>query len=261
MSKPKELYRFVEGATVWTVTSADTAEVYNAETYTPITLGRTEAEVKNELSRANIEVSVDLGNAMAKRWLKTVIDDVVTLTVFAKDGVDVAVVWKGRLAAVKADMLAITLVFESVFTSLRRPGLRLKYQKSCPHTLYGRGCNLDKAAWEVTGPVSSVSGTTVVMPIAATYANGHFTAGMIKSSDGVYRFITGHTGDTLTLIRALDQLSEDFITFGAGGFSAQIYPGCNRTKEACKDKFNNILNMGGFPFIPNKNPFTGGSIV
>lgn len=269
MSKPKELYRFVEGSTVWTVTSADTAEVHNSETYLPITIGRNEAESKNDISRANIEVSVDLDNAMGLRWLKSIIEEVVTLTIFSKDGADVSVVWKGRLASVKPDMSAITLVFESIFTSLRRPGLRAKYQRSCPHVLYGRGCNLDKDDFAVSSAITAVSGATVTATAAALQPDGWYNGGMIQGPDGALRFVLAHVGSTLTLIRSLDSVTEGFANSGYGngyglfygGLAVNIYPGCDRTKETCDSKFNNLLNMGGFPFIPLKNPFGGSSIV
>lgn len=269
MSKPKELYRFVEGSSVWTVTSGDSSEVYNGETYIPVTIGRSEAESKNELSRANLQITVDLDNAMGRRWLKNILDEVVSLTLFSKDGADVAVIWKGRLSSVKPEEIAITLVFESIFTSLRRPGLRAKYQRSCPHALYGRGCFLNKEDWAVTDVVTNVAGATVVMPIAATYPTGYFTSGMIEAPDGTLRFIINHVGDTLTLIRALDPLTAAFAEAGYGlsygeyfgGVKARIFPGCDRTKETCDSKFNNLLNMGGFPYIPIKNPFSGSSIV
>lgn len=269
MSKPKELYRFVEGSSIWTVTSADSSEVYNGETYVPVTIGRSEAESKNELSRANIQITVDLDNEMGRRWLRNVLDEVVSLTVFSKDGAEVSVVWKGRLSSVRPEETAITLIFESIFTSLRRPGLRAKYQRSCPHALYGRGCFLNKNDWAITGAVTNVSGNDVVIPVADTYPDGHFTAGMIEAPDGTLRFIVAHTGNSFRLIRPLDPLSEDFSRSGYGlgygefygALTVRFFPGCDRTKETCLNKFNNIDNMGGFPFIPIKNPFSGSSIV
>lgn len=271
MSKPKDLFRFVEGSNVWTYTSADADEVYNSETYTSITLGRDEIESKNELSKANLNVTVSLDNAMGQRWLKQVLDTVVTLTVFTKD-VDTGtttVSWKGRLTSVKPDMTAITLVFESVFTSLRRPGLRARYQRSCRHCLYATGCNLNKNDWAVTGHVTAVDGAVITMPEAANYVDGYFNAGMIEAPDGTLRFIIKHVGTQLTLIRQLDQLNDAFFKAGYGlsyggtygGLAARIFPGCDRTKESCLSKFNNILNYGGFAFIPTKNPFSGSSIV
>jgi GH24 family phage-related lysozyme (muramidase) len=83
------------------------------------------------------------------------------------------------------------------------------------------------------------------------------------------RFITNHSGSTLTLIRQLDSLSEAFAKqgygqgygYGYGGLVARIFPGCDRTTQTCKDKFDNLNNNGAFPFIPLKNPMSGSSIV
>lgn len=269
MSKPKELYRFVEGALVWTVTSSDSDETHAGEVYTSSAIGRDEAESKNELSRANLTVSVSIDDPMGRRWLKTIIDSVVSLTIFSKEDSSVSVVWKGRLSAVKPEATNIKLVFESIFTSLRRPGLRQRYQRSCPHVLYGRGCNLNKDDWAVSGQVVAIDGVTVYMPIAATYESGYFTSGMIEAPNGTLRFITAHSGGYLTLIRQLDDLTEQFLQSGYGynygnhygALVVRIFPGCDRSKETCNDKFSNLDNNGSFPFIPSKNPMGGSSIV
>lgn len=273
----KELYRFVEGSKIWTFTSADSDEIYNAgegdETYISATIGRNEAESKNELSRANLEVSFDIDNQMARRWLRQIVDSVVTLTIFSKnlETTSAVVVWKGRLTSVKPDVTSITLVFESIFTSLRRAGLRKRYQRSCPHVLYGRGCLLNKEDFKTDGKLTAISadGITLTVPEVASFPNGWFTAGMVEAPDGTLRFVTNHSGATLTLIRAVDSLSEAFanagygLNYGAfyGGVAVKIYPGCDRSKETCSGKFENLNNYGGFPFIPLKNPFSGSSIV
>jgi uncharacterized phage protein (TIGR02218 family) len=261
LSKPRELYRFVEGATVWTLTSSDTSVTYNSETYTPEAISRTEAESKNELSKSNIQIKMDLDNVMARRWLTENVDAVVSLTLFSQDDGTTIVRWKGRLTSIKPESSTITLIFESIFTSLRRPGLRLKFQRTCPHTHYGRGCNLNKEDWDVSGTVSAVSETTVVMAVAGGYANGYFTAGMIEAPDGTLRFITNHVGTTLTLIRKVQSILDTFASVGPGVMSLRIFPGCDRTKETCSAKFNNLPNNGSCPFIPLKNPFSGSSIV
>lgn len=261
MSKPQELYRFVEGSTVWTLTSADTSIVHNAETYTPEAISRTEAESKSELAKSNVQLKISIDNVMARRWLTEKVDSIVSLTIFQKDGASVIALWKGRLTSLKPDSGTISLVFESIFTSLRRPGLRKKFQRTCPHMHYGRGCNLNKEDWDISGTVSAISETTVVMGVASGYADGHFTAGMVEAPDGTLRFITGHTGSTLTLIRKVQSIIDTFASVGPGAMTLRIFPGCDRTKETCYSKFNNLPNNGACPFIPLKNPFSGSSIV
>lgn len=256
---------------VWTLTSADSDEVFNGDTYVSTAVGRDEVQSKNELSKANLTVTVSLDNPMGRRWLRTSVDAIVGLTLFVKDMETATTVvgWKGRLASVKPTEKSIQLIFESVFTSLRRPGLRQRYQRTCPHALYGPGCNVAKEDFAVSGQVTNVDGTSVTMPVAASFPNGWFTAGMIEAPDGTMRFITAHSGSTLTLIRPLDSLSNAYANqgygqaygYGYGGLVARIFPGCDRTTQTCKTKFNNLNNNGAFPFIPFKNPFSGSSIV
>jgi hypothetical protein len=38
----------------------------------------------------------------------------------------------------------------------------------------------------------------------------------------------------------------------AQGDEFTVYPGCDKSVFACRNKFNNFLNYGGFPFIPNE---------
>lgn len=267
---PKELYKFVEGERVWTYTSADENETYNGELYESVTMGRNEIENKSQLSRANIEVSFSLDNEMARRWMRQTTEVVVSLSLFVKaDSGLVTVGWKGRLASVKPEQNAITLVFESIFTSLRRPGLRARYQRACRHVLYGRGCGLNKEDFAIPSEITAIDGITVTVPAAANYADGYFIGGMIEGPDGALRFITNHVGSTVVLIRELESLTDVFLNSGYGqkyGLAygkpgCRLFPGCPRTRDVCHERFNNLPNFGGFPFIPLRNPFDGSSIV
>lgn len=65
--------------------------------------------------------------------------------------------------------------------------------------------------------------------------------------------ITAHSGNVLTLVDGIDDL--------AVGSSVTLWPGCARTVNACADKFANLDNYGGLPFLPAKNPFSGDALV
>lgn len=260
----KELYRFVEGDSdaIYTMTSADTAEDYNGETYEPVVMGRDEVESKGEMTRENLTISFSLDNPTARKWFLSSLDFPLTVTVYSKDKATeiTEVEWKGRLASVSPKKSEIEFTFESVFTSLRRMGLRQRYQVTCPHTLYGRGCKLDKEDFAISATVSNVVNAVVTVPGAAAYADGHFTAGMFEDMNGNLRYILSHVGSTLTLIRPMNALI-DYAAENGYPISCRIFPGCSRTVDVCKARFNNLNNYGGFPFIPGKNPFGGSSIV
>lgn len=43
------------------------------------------------------------------------------------------------------------------------------------------------------------------------------------------------------------------------GDTIKIYPGCDHLIDSdCRTAFNNVINFGGFPFIPRSNPFLKG---
>jgi len=258
-----ELYRLVEGSNVWTLTSGDKEVTYNAEVYTPIPIGRSQIETVQDMAKAYLEVTIGLDDTLATRWLPSIIDKIVSLTVFSHTEDETIVIWKGRMSAVKPERSTLTLVFENVFTSLRRPGLRQRYQRTCPHVLYGRGCNLDAGDFAIATDIASVNGVLVESVEAALRPNGFFTGGMVEATDGSRRFIVSHVGATLRLIRPLESLQEEYdqSVIDMTTLNINIYPGCDRSPETCDSRFSNILNYGGFPNIPGKNPFDGEPIT
>ncbi|QJD54403.1 putative structural protein [Sphingomonas phage Eidolon] len=266
MATNTELYRFAEQATglFWTYTSGNEIVSYDAgdgaEDYKPASISRTEAEVKNEISKSNIEVQIPLTNEVAVRWMQDNGEKIVSLTIFEREkNGTVSVVWKGRLSSILPDMTAVTLKMESIFTSLRRPGLRARYQRSCRHALYGRGCTLDPADFEIDGSVSAAAGRTFTIAAAAGHSDGYFVGGMLRAGDGTLSYVTGHVGNQITVQR----LSFSLATEIAGGFpfDVKLYPGCDHSRATCNTKFANLPNYGGFDFIPVKNPLGGSSIV
>jgi uncharacterized phage protein (TIGR02218 family) len=126
------------------------------------------------------------------------------------------------------------------------------------HALYGRGCRLDIEAFFVTGTASARSGLTVTVAEAALQADGWYRGGVLRHA-GLLGFITSHAGDALTLAGRMQEL-EAAIDSGAA-VPIDIAPGCDLRRATCKNKFDNLLNHGGFPDIPGRNPFAGASII
>lgn len=263
MSQPRELYSFVSNSTVYSVTSADTDQTYLDVVYKSITIGRDAINLDSELDKANINVTFDMDNVFANGWLTSQASDLLNLTVFSIDADDssVSVIWKGRLMSTKPDLSAITLAFESIFTSLRNSGLRAKYQITCRFALYGRGCNIAASSFQLAGTLSAMAGNTLTVAEAATQPNGRFTGGMITGPDGRAFYIMSHVGTQITVIRANVALTTLFAAAVGGTLPVILNFGCDRSKETCLDVFNNVVNHGGFPYIPTVNPFGGTSIA
>lgn len=255
-----DLYRIVMDEEVWTLTSADEKQTYGGEIYRAVPIGRSGTEQKNSLSRANLDVRLPLGFPLCQFLMTSLYDQVVTLTLFINDDGDVSTAWKGRLVTLEPEKTHLTLSFESIFTSLRQPGLRGRFQRTCRHALYHRGCNLDLEDFANAATVTTMAGPLMTVPEAAAQEDGYWLGGIIRAADGALGFITGHDGDQITVQRMPYSLIEQFDTEGAGT-AVTLYPGCDHARLTCKNKFNNLLNYGGFDWIPQKNPMGGSSII
>ena len=157
--------------------------------------------------------------------------------------------WKGRVVGAEVEGARILLNCESVFSTLRRAGVRAKYQRLCRHALYGRGCGLDIAQHLATLTVSAVSGATVTVPGAAASPDGWYRGGVLRF--GVQLgFIIGHVGATLTLSRPMSELAAaltdpalDPVTGTPLPVTVDIAPGCDLRAETCAAKFGNLLEL------------------
>lgn len=270
---PVFLFQFVQGVLSWRYTS--TAFPVNALgfTWTPTHLAPGNTSQSGDMTKDTMSLKFARDQEFARTFLGYTPDQVTTVTIYRghindPDGQFIAY-WKGRVASFKATGDQVSIECEPIFTSLRRPGLRARWQRSCRFALYHRGCGLDPEQFGVDGMCTAVDGVKIVVPEAATQPDGWFTGGMLKSPDGVLRYIVRHSGQNLELIRPVDSLTKAVAGGGYGmaygewygGPGVRLYPGCDHSRGTCKDKFNNLDNYGGFPWIPSKNPFGGSSIV
>lgn len=255
--QPVELYRFALGAQRWTYTSGQAEVVYQGETYLPAMIRRSGIEQGHELNRAGIEITLPRDDAIGQQFVATSPAGIVSLTIYRKHLTDTAdeviVLWKGRVSGARLSGSELMLKCEPVATSLKRVGLRAHYQRLCRHPLYSAACGVSAASYRVDGTVAAVSGTTVQVAAAATRPDGYFVAGMLATQNGEARMIVAHSGANLTLIAPMPAL--------AVGQAVSLYAGCDHSTDVCLNRFGNIANYGGFPYIPKKNPFSGDGIV
>lgn len=255
-----DLYKIISGGVEYRLTSAADEQTHNLEAYDPAPIGRGGYQVRNELSKANLEVRIGLGHALATALLSSWAETPTTLTLFRKRTASTSTAWKGRLASVRPADDHVLMVFESIFTSLRRPGLRARFQKTCRHALYARGCFLDPEDFADAATLDEINGNVVTVPEAALEPDGWYAGGMVKAPDGTLSYVSVHAGTLLTLNRVSSSLAAAFAVDGPGT-AITLYPGCAHNYATCRDKFANDDNYGGFDYIPSKNPMGGSSIV
>jgi uncharacterized phage protein (TIGR02218 family) len=251
---PIELYRFAQGTSRWRYTSGQIPVEYLSETYAPRSLTRSAIEQANEIHRNGIEITLPRDDSLGTLFLAAPPEGIVSVTIYRRHRADPEFItyWKGRVSAARFSGATLQLKCEPIATSLKRVGLRARYQLLCRHVLYSPSCGVLRERFRVDGVVSSVSGTLVTVAAAAGQANGYFTAGMLSANAGL-RMITAHSGPSLTLAAPLIGL--------AVGDTVSLFAGCDHSMGQCASRFDNLDQFGGFPFIPVKNPFTGDAVV
>ncbi len=252
--RPVELYRFALGTQRWTYTSSQSAVVHQHETYAPAAIRRSGIEQGNEINRAGMEITLPRDTPLAALFISAPPEGVVSVTIyrFHAGDAETIVLWKGRIGSARLAGSELALKCEPVASSLKRIGLRARYQLICRHPLYSVSCGAIRDHHRVIGTIYAVDGSTVQVAAAASQPDGYFVAGILVT-DEASRMIIGHTGVTLTLVAPMPSL--------VVGMAVRLYAGCDHSPGACRDRFNNLDNYGGFPYIPSKNPFSGDAIV
>ena len=120
------------------------------------------------------------------------------------------------------------------------------YQPPCNHTLYDAGCGLSKAAFTVTG-TTNAGATKSAIPNGLTQADGYFALGSLTYTSGVNSGISRTVKDYTT---GNVSLAYPLPNAPAAGDTFTIYPGCDLMQATCTNKFGNVVNFKGFPFVP-----------
>jgi uncharacterized phage protein (TIGR02218 family) len=273
--RPYFLYQFVEGDQVWRFTSRaiawTSAGSGGAEiTWEPAAIAHGDVVQTSEVERGRLELAWPLSHAFARRFVGPLGSTPVTLTIFRGHeqvlGETVAH-WKGRVVGAEVEGARIMLQAETLFSTLRRAGVRAKYQRLCRHALYGRGCGLDISGFWQTGTVAALGGVSVNIPEAAAQPDGWLRGGVLRFGPEL-GFVIAHVGALVTLSRPMPLLASAFMdpdldpeTGDPLPVQVDLAPGCDLRASTCAGKFANLLNFGGFPEIPGRNPLGGGSIL
>jgi len=117
-------------------------------------------------------------------------------------------------------------------------------------------CKFDVSTVRQTGSVASVTDLRTLTPAAGLTGQGGSTGSSSAGwfNDGFLTFTSGSLAGGSFEIKAWDgailEFFLDFPSLPSAGDSFTIEPGCNRTIDNCQNKFSNIANFRGEPFIP-----------
>jgi uncharacterized phage protein (TIGR02218 family) len=124
------------------------------------------------------------------------------------------------------------------------------FQATCVNTLYDASCTLSQSSFQSTGSAGAGSTNSTIYSVLSQ-ATGYFNLGTITFTSGVNSgvsrtistFVNNGSNNPISVIAPFPSAPSPGDTF-------DIYPGCDKTQSTCAQKFNNLRNFRGFPFIP-----------
>lgn len=132
------------------------------------------------------------------------------------------------------------------------------YTASCPKKFGGQeyaGCMVNLAPITVTGTITSVTNPHLFRDSARTEAADYFAAGTIQFTGGPNAGLKPLEIKSYALDGTIET-HEPFYYPVAATDAYTMIPGCRKRHEDCRDKWNNILNFGGFRDVPTASQYT-----
>lgn len=261
LGEPQTLYRFTYQDRAFCYTDAEQAITADAgggdELYSPIPIDRDAVTSSGTLDRAALKIRLPKNADVAELFRVFPPSEIVGVTIYqghVEDPDDeFLAIWSGRVISGSRAGAIATLTCEPVSTSMRRVGLRRRYQYSCPHALYGDRCKVIRALYTVEAEVQSVAGITL------TFAAGwHGALAPTRFLDGLVEWTNGEGSTELRAILKVEPADNRITIAGRRdtlnpGDTVSLSLGCNHLEDGC-NVFGNIQNFGGQPWIPKRNP-------
>jgi hypothetical protein len=261
--QPVALYQFYRGNTYWRYTTCDedvedvgfdedgnpATWLSKAITDEGVTQGGSDQNDLQILMPAELPVPQLFrgGQPSGKLWLT------VRRYHLGDDPTETPIQWMGTVtnSVLQDDGITARVFARTLGGTFDRMGLRLGWQRQCPHPLYGPGCFVPMEEHEYPHTIATMSNSTFTVSSYADPTEGSFSGGLItwERPDGSLekRGIEYHTGNDFRVFGRLVDL--------APGQAVKLYPGCPRSTTGCK-AFSNLPNYGGIPHLARDTPFS-----
>lgn len=258
-SRPIELYEFQIGASTFRYSSTEDLITIGTEEYEPEAITRSGLEQGSDQSTRTLTITMPADNVFAEQFINVVPGERASVNVYRYQRDEspafntTVLLFKGIVQSVRFpnDGNTAEIAVRSIEAALNRNVPRFTYMGMCNHILYDASCGVNPSSFNHIGLVTALSGNDVTVTGAG--ASGFDFVGGYARPTGAndFRMILAQSGDVLTLLLP-------FADSIVGG-NLQLFAGCDHLAAGdCALVFDNVINFGGFPFVPNRNVFQTG---
>lgn len=234
---------------------------FDGKTWEPRVLSRSEIERGTGLMSHKVTIESVIDIPPFERFVLYDVPVTVRIRIlryFPNSGVDHAwAIFNGYITSPEVIGRGVKCLCVDKTFLLERDVIRIVFQPCCNWRLGDPLCGINLNAYTEPGQtVQNITGNVLTFnalngPDGNPATNGYYTNGWLVINSKRYT-IVDHTqagaGGTITLLF----LSNDIVL----GASVSLTAGCDGKIGTCHEKFNNLDEYEGFPFIPLKNPAT-----
>lgn len=168
------------------------------------------------------------------------------------------VIFTGSIGEVSRGRTSFKAEMRGLSHALNQERGRL-FQRSCDADLGDGRCRIDLAAsaYRGSGTVTGLgSSHTFSASGLGAYQDGWFTGGKVTwtsgANAGAVMEVKSHANAGSVAFELWESMAFDI---GAGE-TFLVTAGCNKSLDTCRDRFGNVANFRGFPFIPGNDAIT-----
>lgn len=257
-SRPVELYTFAQGSASYRYSSNESSITIGGTTWDGEAIGRNDIVQGADDRSRTLDITLPATNSFVSQFISTppaqkITVSVIRLQIDETPSFTQTLIFKGVVRSVEFSDDGLTAVVH--LQSIESDGSKIippyTFMGMCNHVLYGTGCGVSPSDHSFTGPVSAIDGDIVTLD-GADASGVDFVGGFCKPvGTNDFRMILAQDGDDLTLLLPFQN--------DPTGSNVQAFAGCDHIVDSdCAVVFDNVKRFGGFPWVPEKNPFETG---
>ena len=251
-SQPVEVYTFTGTYNTYRLTSYSRDVTVAGTPYVAVPLRRNRLKVGTQAEKeVSIEVEMPFDHPLVQEYGYQSSPPTLVMELrraHLSDLTDAVLMWKGRVTAFAIEGRVAKLKIPSIFSYILQGNTPVpRFQAPCNHVLYDARCAVDPAGFQyVTTVVSAVRNVLALSssPFGADDCRG----GVVILPSGEQRMVIANLGTSFTVTYPFAGLQL--------GDTVTVRQGCDHTISTWRLKFNNKDRFGGFPAVPDRNPFT-----
>ncbi|MAD98713.1 MAG: hypothetical protein CMB99_15425, partial [Flavobacteriaceae bacterium] len=225
----------------------------NGEVFEPLPISRNKLKVSTQDQTENaLEITVPFDIQMVTDYAYQNAPPELVLTLLRaheQNPNDSVILWEGRVTGFSVEGRIAKLKVPALMSyALNGNAPTPRYQAPCNYVLYDSRCGVDPTLHQHITTVTQVTGN-IIRVDSYPWAPNDAVAGQMISPGGEQRMITEVLGTDITVTYPFANLSV--------GDTITLRKGCDHAFNGdCKNKFANGDRFGGFPIVPDRNPFT-----